>query len=67
MRDQRRITGSTTDEQSARRVGASACYLKPIDMDALCATVADLCERPLTHVERGSLRHPRVREAAFGP
>jgi len=52
------ITGSATDEQAPRRVGASACYLKPIDIDALCATVADLCGRPHTHVERPSFRHP---------
>ena len=60
------ITGSATDEHVARRVGAAACHVKPIDIDALCATVADLCGRPHTHVERGSLRHPRVVEPAFG-
>lgn len=60
------ITGGATDERTARRVGASACFAKPIDIDALCATLADLCERAHTHVERGSLRHPRVSEAAIG-
>jgi len=50
------ITGSATDERSARRVGASACHLKPIDIDALCVTIADLCARVHTHAERGNLR-----------
>ena len=45
------ITGSATDDQSARRVGASACHLKPIDIQALCATIADLCARVHTHAD----------------
>ena len=43
------VTGAADAEQTARRVGASRVHTKPLDPDALCRAVAELCSVPHTH------------------
>src|SRR5215217_1600549 len=40
------VTGAADAEQTARRVGASRVHTKPLDPDALCRAVAELCSVP---------------------
>jgi CheY-like chemotaxis protein len=43
------LTGAADAEQTARRVGASSVQPKPLDLDALCTNVAELCNVPHAH------------------
>ena len=54
------LTGAADPEQTARRVGASRLQRKPLDTEALCRTVDELCSRPHAH------RHTAVVEQSLG-
>jgi DNA-binding NtrC family response regulator len=43
------LTGAAQAEQTARLVGASSVFPKPLDLDALRETIARFCSSPHTH------------------
>jgi CheY-like chemotaxis protein len=43
------LTGAVDAEQTARRVGAARVQPKPLDADAVCQAVAELCSLPHAH------------------
>jgi DNA-binding NtrC family response regulator len=43
------VTGAADPQQTGRVVGAARIQAKPMDIDALCDTVAELCAEPHAH------------------
>jgi CheY-like chemotaxis protein len=43
------LTGAVDAEQTARQVGAARVHQKPVDLDAVCRSVAELCDVPHAH------------------
>jgi two-component system nitrogen regulation response regulator NtrX len=43
------LTGAADPDQTARLVGAASVQRKPLDLDALRRTIADLCSLPHAH------------------
>jgi two-component system nitrogen regulation response regulator NtrX len=43
------LTGAVDAEQTARLVGASSVHRKPLDLDTLTRTIAELCSVPHSH------------------
>jgi CheY-like chemotaxis protein len=44
------VTGAAEPALKARIVGACSVQAKPMDLDVLCSTIADLCRRPHEHL-----------------
>jgi CheY-like chemotaxis protein len=65
------ISGTADPEQAARAVGASRLHAKPLDVAALCRSIADLCELPHSHPGADQMNVPagverRARPRAAG-
>jgi two-component system, chemotaxis family, chemotaxis protein CheY len=60
------ITGASNGEQAACRVGASSAHFKPLDLDALCRTVAHFCDLPHAHAHTELLESALEDERSAG-
>jgi DNA-binding NtrC family response regulator len=60
------ITGASNGEQAACRVRASSAHFKPLDLDALCRTVAHFCDLPHAHGHTALLESALEHERSAG-
>ena len=61
------IAGTMDPEQARRSLGAARVHPKPLDVAALCSSIADLCDLPHVHRDSSVLGTPAQVERRARP